>query len=149
MEAELSILHGTSASIAATATAIGNDGGVAQKATSQADLIQEQLRRKGTINANNAISLVEPMERNIAGATTRLSQSKGLDPSQWGGTFSMSLWSRSGICETLMEVVAYAEEEEGRAAELLERKVMPQSAAGGKLMEVLKTVPTREATIMV
>ncbi|EEQ99830.1 guanylate cyclase, putative [Perkinsus marinus ATCC 50983] len=102
LEAELSILHGTSASIAATATAIGNDGGVAQKVTSQADLIQEQLRRKGTINANNAISLVEPMER---------------------------------ICETLMEVVAYAEEEEGRAAELLERKVMAQSAAGGKLVE--------------
>ncbi|KAF4732831.1 hypothetical protein FOZ62_002148, partial [Perkinsus olseni] len=104
LEAELSIFHSTSVTAPSTSPA-GGDGGE-RKVSSQADLIQEQLRRKGTINVNSAIGLVEPMER---------------------------------ICETLMEVVAYAEEEEARAAELLE--VQAKSGALGKSAEEGGKVP--------
>ncbi|KAF4657501.1 hypothetical protein FOL47_008411 [Perkinsus chesapeaki] len=96
LEAELSILHGTSI----TTSSAGVDGeGQQRKISSQADLIQEQLKRKGTISAKNAISLVEPMER---------------------------------ICETLLEVVAFAEEEEDRANELLEEEAMAKGSGNGK-----------------
>ncbi|KAF4715921.1 hypothetical protein FOZ63_012638 [Perkinsus olseni] len=104
LEAELSILHSTSVTAPTTSPAGGDDG--ERKVPSQADLIQEQLRRKGTINVNSAIGLVEPMER---------------------------------ICETLMEVVAYAEEEEARTAELLE--VRAKSGALGKSAEEGGKVP--------